>query len=78
MVPDGTAGCVALFEEVQVRDYSDFRYARVYRKMVDTYCLQHPDRYCASAKSFAAHLTGSVGRSSTRANRRSAGPCCAG
>jgi hypothetical protein len=26
--------------------------------MVDAYCLQHPDEYCASAKSFAAHLTG--------------------
>jgi hypothetical protein len=22
------------------------------------YCLQHPDRYCVSAKSLAAHLTG--------------------
>lgn len=56
--PNGTAGCRALFEEVLVRDYSDFRYARVHRKIVDTYCLQHPERYCASAKSFAAHLTG--------------------
>jgi hypothetical protein len=26
--------------------------------MVDAYCLQHPENYCASAKSFAAHLTG--------------------
>jgi hypothetical protein len=26
--------------------------------MVDTYALQHPDRYCVSPKSFAAHLTG--------------------
>ena len=25
---------------------------------VDTYSLQHPDRYCISAKSLAAHLTG--------------------
>ncbi len=25
---------------------------------VDAYCLQHPDRYCASATSVAAHLTG--------------------
>jgi len=25
---------------------------------VDVYCLQHPDRYCISAKSVAAHLTG--------------------
>ena len=26
--------------------------------VVDTYCLQHPERYCASATSLAAHLTG--------------------
>jgi hypothetical protein len=26
--------------------------------LVDTYALQHPERYCASPKSFAAHLTG--------------------
>ena len=25
---------------------------------MDVYCLQHPDRYCVSAKSLAAHLTG--------------------
>jgi hypothetical protein len=28
------------------------------RLAVDCYCLQHPDRYCVSAKSLAAHLTG--------------------
>jgi hypothetical protein len=26
--------------------------------MVDVYSVQHPDRYCASAKSLAAHLGG--------------------
>jgi hypothetical protein len=26
--------------------------------MVDAYALQHPERYCVSAKSLAAHLTG--------------------
>ena len=26
--------------------------------VVDTYALQHPDRYCISAKSLAAHLCG--------------------
>jgi hypothetical protein len=25
---------------------------------VDTYCLQHPEDFCASAKSLAAHLAG--------------------
>lgn len=28
------------------------------RLAVDCYCLQHPDKYCVSAKSLAAHLTG--------------------
>jgi hypothetical protein len=28
------------------------------RLTVDVYCLQHPERYCVSAKSLAAHLTG--------------------
>ena len=28
------------------------------RLSVDVYCLQHPERYCVSAKSLAAHLTG--------------------
>jgi uncharacterized protein DUF5946 len=40
------------------RDFSDVAYFRVHRLMVDTYALQHPERYCASAKSLAAHLTG--------------------
>ncbi len=30
------------------------------RLMIDTYCLQHPDRYCVSGKSLAAHLTGAA------------------
>lgn len=37
---------------------ADVRFFRVHRTMVDAYCLQHPDRYCASAKSLAAHLCG--------------------
>ena len=54
----GTAGCRSVFEELVARDFSDVRYFRVHRLMVDTYALQHPDDYCASAKSMAAHLTG--------------------
>jgi len=44
--------------ELLARDFSSVVYFRVHRMMVDTYCLQHPARYCVSAKSFAAHLTG--------------------
>jgi len=28
------------------------------RLTIDVYCLQHPERYCVSAKSLVAHLTG--------------------
>src|SRR5689334_18233209 len=57
-VSDRKSGCRKLFEDVLVKDYSDYRYARVHRLMVDTYCLQHPDSFMRSGKSFAAHLTG--------------------
>ena len=45
-------------DELLGRDFSDVLYFRVHRLMVDTYALQHPERYCASAKSLAAHLSG--------------------
>jgi uncharacterized protein DUF5946 len=54
----GGAGCQALFDALIARDFSDVLYFRVHRMAVDTYALQHPDRYCASAKSLAAHLVG--------------------
>jgi uncharacterized protein DUF5946 len=54
----GAAGCQSTFDELLARDFSDATYFRVHRLLVDTYSLQHPDRYCASAKSLAAHLTG--------------------
>ena len=54
----GLAGCHAAYEAVLARDYSDALYFRAHRTLVDCYCLQHPDRYCASAKSLAAHLIG--------------------
>lgn len=58
VIENGTAGCHALFEEMTLRDFSDVRYGRVHRVLVDAYCLQHPERYCISAKSLAAHLCG--------------------
>ena len=54
----GREGCRARFEEYLARDFSDARYFRTHRLFVDTYCLQHPDQYCRSAKSLAAHLVG--------------------
>ena len=57
-VEGGETGCQRLFDELGLRAYSDLDHARVHRLTVDTYALQHPERYCRSAKSFAAHLTG--------------------
>jgi hypothetical protein len=43
---------------LSVRASTDPSYARLHRLAVDAYALQHPDEYCRSAKSLAAHLTG--------------------
>jgi hypothetical protein len=54
----GTEACERIFQQLVGRGFTDAAYSQVHRLMVDTYCLQHPDRYCASAKSLAVHLTG--------------------
>ena len=56
--PGGTAACRASFEELIARDFTDPAFFAVHRMFVDTYCLQHPEDFCASAKSLAAHLVG--------------------
>src|SRR5579864_5713796 len=56
-VAGGSAGCQALFNELGARSYNNPGYAAVHELLVDTYCLQHPELYCHSAKSYAAHLT---------------------
>lgn len=48
-----------MFDEFRAREMAEL--APSYestRLTIDVYCLQHPDRYCVSAKSLAAHLTG--------------------
>jgi hypothetical protein len=57
-VEGGTEGCRTKFETWLARDYGDAGFFAVHRMFVDTYCLQHPDDFCASAKSLAAHLVG--------------------
>jgi hypothetical protein len=57
-VAGGRAGCLKIFEEILAREFSDYRYGRIHRLTVDSYALQHPDKYMRSGKSFAAHLTG--------------------
>jgi hypothetical protein len=48
-----------MFDAFRVREAAELApsYAMT-RLTLDVYCLQHPDRYCVSAKSLAAHLTG--------------------
>jgi len=58
-IAGGEPACQALFDAFRVREAAELApsYAST-RLTIDVYCLQHPDRYCASAKSLAAHLTG--------------------
>ncbi len=58
-IDGGDAACQQLFDEFRVREAADLApsYAST-RLTIDIYSLQHPDRYCVSAKSLAAHLTG--------------------
>jgi hypothetical protein len=58
VVNGGTDACQGLFERLIARDFSDATYFTHHRLLVDTYCLQHPERYCVSFKSLAAHLMG--------------------
>ena len=37
--------------------YSEPAYGVLYDLAFDTYCMQHPEKYCRSAKSYAANLT---------------------
>ena len=53
----GREECQKLFDEVMAREFSSPALFSVHRTTVDCYALQHPERYCASFKSFAAHLT---------------------
>lgn len=54
----GVEGCVARTHDLLVQAQQDARYAGVYRLAFDAFCMQHPERYGVSAKSYAAHLMG--------------------
>jgi hypothetical protein len=57
-IEGGTEGCRAAFDALVGRDFGDARFFAVHRLFVDAYSLQHPDEFCRSAKSLAAHLAG--------------------
>jgi hypothetical protein len=56
-VTGGRVGCRALYDRLAARALSDPVYARYQICAFDTYCMQHLESYCQSAKSYAAHLT---------------------
>ena len=56
LVRGGTEGCQSRYEELLARDYEDQAFFAVHGMFVDIYSLQHPERYCRSAKSLAVHL----------------------
>ncbi len=57
VVAGGRDGCQALLAGLSAQVYADQRFAAVYNLAFDTYCMQHVETYCRSAKSYAAHLT---------------------
>jgi hypothetical protein len=50
--------CQAVFDAFGAASWSAPTRGAVHSLLVDAYCLQHPDDYCRSAKSYAAHLAG--------------------
>lgn len=57
----GYAGCQEIMDALTARMLGDppgTGGSALRRAVVDCYCLQHPEIYCVSAKSYAAHLTG--------------------
>ena len=61
-VPEEFSSCDELFMSILVPLYIDHQesadLAALARLIVDTFAMQHPERGCRSAKSYAAHLTG--------------------
>jgi len=57
-VKGGRGGCQALFDEITYAMGEEPRIAALHRLALDTYCMQHVESYCESAKSYAAHLVG--------------------
>ena len=56
-VRGGLAGCQAIWDEISFMAFSNPAYAAMHDLAFDNYCMQHPEQYGRSAKSYAAHLT---------------------
>jgi hypothetical protein len=44
-------------DEIQAKAYQNPAYGATFDLGFDAYCMQHPEKYGVSAKSYAAHLT---------------------
>lgn len=56
-VVGGREGCADLYQQLTYQALDDVRVGSVLGLAFDTYCMQHVETYCVSAKSYAAHLT---------------------
>ena len=56
-VAGGRAGCQALYDALAAPGAGELGLSARRDLAFDAYCMQHPDTYCRSAKSYAAHLT---------------------
>ena len=54
----GRAGCQLTFDTLSAQAWTSLTRGGVHNLVVDTYAMQHPEEYCRSTKSYAAHLTG--------------------
>jgi hypothetical protein len=54
----GRAGCQMTFDALSAASWGSPTRGAVHNLLVDAYCMQHPEDYCRSAKSYAAHLAG--------------------
>ncbi len=56
-IEGGTGACCRLLEEFLSRTYTGSGPGSLSMVVFDAYCMQHLAKYCASAKSYLAHLT---------------------
>jgi hypothetical protein len=57
VVPGGRDGCQALWDELRTQADGGLSDFAMQGPAFDAYCMQHLEKYCQSAKSYAAHLT---------------------
>jgi hypothetical protein len=55
-VAGGRAGCQAMFDALVTPGAGPLGLSAERDLAFDAYCMQHPETYCKSAKSYAAHL----------------------